>query len=466
MAPQFGRRALLRLAETRRDLHGAMRDQKADPQAGRDPKENSSSPAPVDGARSAGSTSAVLGRDLAMAAAAAGGDGAPLHGALVEGDLGARRRALATAQRAAGNAAVQQLLAGVRPAGERAPALQRQAGGWGGGTKHTFKGPFPPVRINKRFGPVKLSEATFGGEATLDMQEGAGAQAGAPTQVRVGGVGGPGTSGLQAEVERAVGDQLTIWGQEFQPKVKLGGEKTNKSGEIGVEGSLEGQFVSTSVKFVIVGRDYEKGSLEIATLKWKVIELKKEIPFQALGKARKLELKGNVELSFEPDWARIGSWLLEQLASEAAIEGAILFGFLAGGAAVVGLYVYTIMTAGEIAERVDAAASSLRGATRAYKAVMTGAESPGGQGADIGSREAQKALAQSRVPLPSVYEENKKKDLSQEAYKVLAPEVRKAAIDDYWKEHWFERWVYGAEGVGSGGFRTFKRVLDAAIPPP
>jgi hypothetical protein len=311
---------------------------------------------------------------------------------------------------------------------------------------------------------VKLSKATFGGEATVDLAEGAGAQAGAPTQVRAGAVGGPGASGYQAEVERAVGDKLTIWGQEFQPKVK-GAEKTNKSAEIGVEGGLEGQWASTSVKFVIVGKDYSEGSIEIATLKWKVVELKKEFPFELLGKSRKLELKGSVELSFEPDWARIGAWLLEQLATEAAIEAAVVGGIIVAGAATIAYAVYAIATAGEIAERVDAAAANLRGATAAYRAVMTGGERPGGPGADIGAREADSALARATVPLPSIFEENKKKDLSVEAWNALAPKVRAAAIEDYWKVHWFEKWVAGPEGMGSGGFRTFKRVLDAAIPP-
>lgn len=440
-----------------------QREQQPTTQAAKDQHSWGPVATPAEARGPAGGAGAATSRDTAVAAAAAGDPRGAAGGFLSDGDLGACRRVLAAAQRSAGNAAVQRLVRGSPLVG---PAVaQRQ---WGGGTKHTFK-VSKDVDIDKGFGPVKLSKATFGGEATLDLQEGAGAQAGAPTQVRAGAVGAwdPSgyASGYQAEVEHAVGEQVTIWGQEFQPKVKLGGEKTNKSGEIGVEGSLEGKYVSTSVKFVILGKDYEKGSLEVATLKWKVVELKKEIPFQALGKARKLELKGNVELSFEPDWARIGSWLLEQLATEAAVEGAILFGFLAAGASVVALYVYTIMTAGEIAERVDAAAAALRGATRAYEALMTGGESPGGAGADIGAREAEKALAQAKVPLPSVYEENKKKDLSQEAYNVLAPQVRKAAIDDYWEEHWFERWVAGPEGHGSGGFRTFKRVLDAAIPP-
>jgi hypothetical protein len=413
--------------------------------------------APVEEHRPAGPAVAAGSRDLAVAAAAAGDPGGPGAGLLNGADRGARQRVLAAAQRSAGNAAVQRLVEGSSGAG--APVAQRQ---WGGGSKHTFK-VATETKIDQSYGPVKLEKATIGGEATLDLQEGAGAQAGGPTQVRLGATGagekGKGYSpGVQAEVERAVGEKLTIWGQEFQPKVKVGGERTKDSGEIGLEGSLEGEWASTSVKFVVVGKDYEEGSLEIATLKWKVLELKKEFPFELLGKARKLELKGSVELSFAPDWARIGGWLLENLATDAAIEGAVLFGFLAGGAMVIGLYVYTIMTAGEIAERVDAAATSLRGATRAYKALMTGGENPGGAGADIGAREAEKALAQSRVPLPSVYEENKKKgDLEWQAYRVLAPVVRKAAIDDYWKEHWFERWT--TQGTGGLGFHLFKMRL-------
>jgi hypothetical protein len=49
-----------------------------------------------------------------------------------------------------------------------------------------------------------------------------------------------------------------------------------------------------------------------------------------------------------------------------------------------------------------------------------------------------------------------------QAWKTAWPQIKAKAIQDYWNDHKAEKFIYGDTGAGNGGFRTFKRVLDAA----
>jgi hypothetical protein len=67
----------------------------------------------------------------------------------------------------------------------------------------------------------------------------------------------------------------------------------------------------------------------------------------------------------------------------------------------------------------------------------------------------------SKYPDGMIAQEANRQDLYDIAWTEAWPKIRTKAIEDYWENHSIEKWLTGGRGMGSGGFKTFVRVLDA-----
>lgn len=394
-----------------------------------------------------------------------------------------RERGNAYVQRVVQNAARRRRQAAVQraPAGGMGLAVQREgppaggagAGMWGAGVKHSYKTPKLPVPINKGFAYIKLEKAELSGEFSYEVYDQGAASAepakASPTQARAGATGAPGEAGVTGELQHTFEDSSFKLIDTFTPTVKLGGELTTKGGEVAVEGGLEGQHVSTSLKFVFIGEDLEKGELEFATLTHTIEIPLKKVPEISLGGAWKLkaDLKFKVDFKYKPDYIALGQAIAKQFATMAVGEFIIATAFIAGGVATIAAAVVTMGLGEDVRIRVDDAMERLGNYCSAYQAVMTDRTvgNPGGPGWDEGSSAAAGKLKEMelKVPKPILLAEARQRNLKEEAYDAGWPVMREKILEGYRKEHYVEWWVYGADGPG---YRELVRVLDAAASAP
>lgn len=308
----------------------------------------------------------------------------------------------------------------------------------------------PDIPIKKSAGPVQIDSVKFGGMVEFED----------PAREDGVSVGGSVTNVEQGVKAEAAKKLKSIAGSGLDVKFKAGGKATTKGVEAGAEVTFEGQSFDHTINFVIIGKEWKSGDVKLAQLKYKLEGLKVDLGSVSLASGpAKAGFKGYGEITLDPDWGRIGTWMAQRFGAAAAGSVALSVGMIAIGASVIVLYVHTMLTKDEIARNVDAARATLDKETAGYKAAMTGEEG----GGEMGRSYAKKSTAKADAPAPTLYEKAKERSLDKEAYAKLAPVIRQKAIDAYWKEHWFEKMMYGEQGAGSGGFRTFKRVLDASF---
>lgn len=175
-----------------------------------------------------------------------------------------------------------------------------------------------------------------------------------------------------------------------------------------------------------------------------------------------LKSKGTLTLTIEPNYATIGEWIAEQAAKMLTAEVAMAGAFVAGGAMTLWAAGYAILSKDDIANSVDAAIADCQAYCRDFEAAVKGAANGSGPGYALGKAWAASHELIANASGGSVAEAAKGVDIYGDAWAKIWPTVKQQAIDAYWGEHGFEKFVTGGEGMGSGGFKTFKRVLDAA----
>lgn len=187
------------------------------------------------------------------------------------------------------------------------------------------------------------------------------------------------------------------------------------------------------------------------------------------GTAYRLRPSVKVELEFSPDPVKIGKFVVQNIARVFASELALAGGMIAAGAATIFGSAYLIAHSGDITAATEAAVRTCRTYCRAYEAAIKGGKPVEGDGAAAGTQAGKAWVAARQLIGPdsnhAIATAAKGLNLYQDAWRKAWPQIKAKAIADYWAEHRAERFVFGEEGAGSGGFRTFKRVLDAAGDP-
>lgn len=183
-------------------------------------------------------------------------------------------------------------------------------------------------------------------------------------------------------------------------------------------------------------------------------------------KGYKISLKGALTLMIEPNYATIGKWLAEKAAEMLSADLAVVGGIVAAGVATLWSAAYAVIHKDDIANEVDAAVAKCKSYARGFDAGVKGGAAPGGAGGAKGFADG-KAWAQAREKIAnasggSVAEAAKDVDIYAAGWNKAWPRIKQDSIDAYWQEHSVEKWLTGGEGMGSGGFKTFKRTLDAA----
>jgi hypothetical protein len=357
-----------------------------------------------------------------------------------------RRRAYAKSiSRAQGNRHLQRVVEG--------GPVQRQDGGAaprvGTGVKNTFKSPKLEIPINKSLGPIELDSVAAYGEfnyEVFDPGQAANAPEGTPseTQTRTGATAEAGGGvGVQGELQRSWEDSAIKKWTGFTPQLKAGGELTTAGGELGVEGALEGESVSTSLRFTLIGEDFETAQIEFATLTWGIQIPRHKTPEMDLGGGVKVkaDLQEKYEAKFKPDYIAIGRWIAQRFLTAAAGEVVISGAFIAGGVMTIVGFVMAISEAEEMSKIPDQVAGFVSGYAKGYQAAMRN-ENAGGGGAGYaeGFQHGKSKIeeSKSKVPAPVLVEEARKRDLFQEGVDAILPTAKERALQEWQANHWFD----------------------------
>jgi hypothetical protein len=290
--------------------------------------------------------------------------------------------------------------------------------------------------------------------------------AGPQTQLRVG----PTMDAVDDDVGVAAALTHRLEGKflEFSPELRAHAQIT----KTGIKASIGARLVTSDWGGLPVALQ----PFEFGLVKWDYGELPKFAAFMAkasvsipsfkttLPDGREFQLRyvPSVEAVFAPDTVKVAQWVGQQIAAVVTAEAAIGASILAGGLATIGFGLYQIATAGEIPARTEAAIGKCRSYAKGFVAAAKGQpipKSPGGaEGAAAGNQWI--AGLRTRLPEAAIAEVLDGPDLYQMAWGQAWPQIKSKAISEYWEHHWFEKMVYGDDGAGNGGFRTFKRVLD------
>jgi hypothetical protein len=333
-----------------------------------------------------------------------------------------------------------------------------------GGGKVTFKTAKLEVPLDIDLGPVKCTGAGASGELTFDAP--ATPESSSGVSAKGGTVSSPSGAGLQGEVQKEWEKRTTGVLAGYKPQLKAGGEITTAGGELGIEGILEGDVVSGGLKFTIVSYEREKSQVQFATLTYTIgVPVKKWQMTATDGQVVNVEAKVNFEFNFQPNWARIGTWLSETFTEVVVTDLTIMGGIIAAGALTIAIPLLSMGEGEMTAGIVDKAAFATRDYATGYVGGLTGEY--GGGGSDqtwagyVAGRAKQEELGK-KAPPDIVREEARahRGQLDDQARKEIKPKFRQQAISEYWERHTFEKWVYGEEG--GHGFAEFLRVLEAA----
>jgi hypothetical protein len=278
-----------------------------------------------------------------------------------------------------------------------------------------------------------------------------------------GGHGDPNSAsrGIQAEYQHSFQQFTDRWGDEITPQFTTGGQLSTSGGELGFGFNLQGQVFSAGLNFTLVGGEWSEGNVYWMRLSIP-FRVRKSWSTRISGAEAQVQFTGTITLNFQPNYRRLRTWIGERFAQMATAEVATAAGFIAGGAATIAAAVYTISLGDEIAVKARHAQDNLRDYCRSYQNVMRGREPIASEGGRRGAADALRRINVSRVPQQALAEAAQRRDLFQEAFNHVWPRMRQQIIDDYWREHYVERFLTGREGMGSGGFSTFIRTVDAA----
>lgn len=267
------------------------------------------------------------------------------------------------------------------------PAPASTPGQKGVGGKQTFTTKKLNIPANTPMGPIEYAGADAYAEINyelFDSGQDAGAQPGSSssTQVRAGVTATPGDIGAQAEIQKQWEPIALSKLGSFKPTAKGGGNLTKKGGEIGVEGGVEGEKFSTSLKFTIISTDFEKGGIEFPTLtsQWEFPVFKPEPMNLSGGRQASTDIKAKFDFKFKPNYKAIAKWLTEALA-ELGLEGAATLGLEL--AVITGPIIAMAVTiqVGEAKNQIESdarmGAISVRNAATVYGLNMIGSDSGG-----------------------------------------------------------------------------------------
>jgi hypothetical protein len=410
-------------------------------------------------------------------------------------DSGSKVRIVNRLQRTHGNSYVQRLISNYKQE-SKAPTpsiVAREAAVSPGGGTAQAKVPFEFTLAQKDMDKTflkyfKLTGMSLKLKGTLQSTAGAGATNTTAITPIGGSRGADGSKkvGMSVENDHDLEWAKSLLKQLLGEKAKnirpygkaiAGGEAGNleQSGkiayEIGAEYTINDNFkVAGANEFVLWEGKLkdEKGTINKSYVAGGLIPKISGAGKLALGSDA--EFEGSIEgaVTVEPDWKEIlktvGRNVMRLLASEMALTG----GLIAGGLLSVCLPLYQILaTKGEITERTEDAVARSKNYCRGFVSVINGTGdviAPNGlEGKDAGL----KYLKELKLTYPDATEaeikaEAKKRNLYGEAWAIAWPKLKQKAIDSYWEEHYIEKLVYGEGGSGNGGFKTFKRVLDAA----
>ncbi len=359
------------------------------------------------------------------------------------------------------------------------------------GVKGKFTVAKVPIAENVKFGPVTGAasyslevgfesvkrDAPADGQASTTAKYGGTDPRTAPpsTSTRSGAAGdaGKGAVGVSAEIKHELEQGVTSKMLGVKANFKGATELTSKGGKLNGSFNLDTAVGPVPLTIKVV---------EFNIFKW---DPGKTPPFQAAvvttgaeaqiaefqhtasdGQVYTLKPTLKMEIEFTPDYAQLGKLVLENIAKIFATEVGLASSIIAAGALTIGAALYQIANSGEITERTEGAVKKCRTYCRAYEAAIKGGKAAGGDGAAEGTAAGKAWVAARQFIGPdsdaAIAEAARSADLYQAAWKEAWPKIRAKAIADYWADHSFEHLMYGDEGAGNGGFRTFKRVLDAA----
>ena len=375
--------------------------------------------------------------------------------ALGRDDAGGPAAMLGALQRTAGNAAVQRLLAPDPTVQRIGPAVPSVAG------KHTvtfIKAPVP-LAIPLDPIPAKITEIEGSAAGTFESEPVNEGDPGAPA-AKVGALAGE-ENGIQAELEKSWDKTVIEYVTGMKPKVTEGAKITSTGGEVGVEGALEGTYVTFKLGFNFL--EVKNGEIEWLPVKPGVeFPVKVPISLPQYGVKGTLEVKAAITLTIEPDLAAISKWLVETFGPDLLAAGV---GGLSAGAAAAGFLVGTMylmddahargVAAGEAAA---AAGQQAAGFSESFADVATGGSGTGGPGGAEGAQAADDAINKQLGFRAVVIEQNKQKGkeaIAREAYLTIAQEIYDHAKTHFREQHKDDISVgigelVGIEDLGSG----------------
>lgn len=372
-------------------------------------------------------------------------------------------------QRDAGNAAVQRMLASEPTVQREGPAAPGVA------TKNAvtfFKG---KQEIGASLDPIpaKISELEATAVGTFESKPTSESDTGT---AKIGTSVGQETS-VSAELEKSWDKTVVEAVTGMKPKTTAGTKFTPTGGEVGIEGALEGQYVT--FKLGVSFLEYDKGEIKVLPIKPGIeVPIKREISIPSLGVEGTLEVKTTLTLTIEPDVKAIAKWLGETFGPELVAVGAPI----AAGAAAAGFLVGTMYLMQDAAERgADAGNAAVAAGQEAtsfaesFADVATGGPGKGGaRGAD-GAKAAEDALNKQVGIRTVIIEKNRqhgRETIAREIYQVIAQDIYDQAKAMFREKHKDDVSVgigdfFGIDDLGSGigsHLKTIYIVLENKTP--
>lgn len=335
------------------------------------------------------------------------------------------------------------------------PGAATTPGQKGVGGKQTFTTKKLNVPASTPMGPIEYAGADAYAEINYELfdpgQE-AGAKPGSDssTQVRAGVAKPQGDIGVQGEIQKQWEPIAAGKLGSFKPTVKGGGNLTKKGGEIAVEGGVEGEKFSTSLKFTILGTNFEKGEIEFATLtsQWEFPVFKPEPMKLSDGRQASTDIKAKFDFKFKPNYKEMAKWLTEALA-ELGLEGAATLGLelavITGPLIAMAVTIQVGEAKNQLESEARMGAISVRGAAQVYGLNMIGSDGGGNDKA------AEQARAKGKKDFAAMAQ---KSGLSQESF-------RNDMITANTKGKFYDARRFSKEALQAADFPYRKKAGDA-----
>jgi hypothetical protein len=281
-----------------------------------------------------------------------------------------------------------------------------------------------------------------------------------PIKGEVKGKAAPGESAVSIEAKKQI-DLL-----RFEPTFKGGVEVSNKTIKVGVGVEFEGEWKATKATLA---------PLEFAIIEWKADKTPeflvasasvgldfppKTFPVDGATYSIKPQLK--LELKGTPDKTEAAKWVLEHAGELLTAEFATAAGIIVAGLGTIAAAMYQIAHSDEATQRTEPEIKKCRRYCTGFVNAVRGQAAPPGEGGADGFQAGQAWAAglKDRYGEGAVAEKARDANLYEETWAKFYPGVKQRMIDSYWEEHWVEKKLTGGEGMGAGGFRDFKALLD------